>query len=251
LLHAPQLAGSVMTSAHTPLQAVVPAGQAQWPETHAAPTGHAMPHAPQLFGSWVVSTQPFGQLVSPIPQTQAVTGGAPKVWHIAPAPHTTPHEPQLELSLVRSTQAPPQVVGLSGGQPQTPEVQTPLTRQAMPHWPQSEELFERLWQPSGQVTVPEGQVQAGGIPVQTAPGAHFVPHAPQLAGSVMTSVQTELHWSGLAAGHAHAPLLHVAPWAHGIPHPPQLFVSVVGSMHVVEPLHTRHRSGVRARSGMA
>jgi hypothetical protein len=124
----PQLTGSVMVLEHTPLQFIVPFGQAQWPETQAAPIGHAMPHPPQLLGSLEVLTQPLGQLVRFAPQTQAVT--PPTVWQVEPVPQTLPHTPQLELSVVRSTHAPLQVVGLAVGQPQTPEVQTPPSMQA-------------------------------------------------------------------------------------------------------------------------
>ena len=56
-------------------------------------TGQTLPHAPQLSGSVVLSTQPLEQ------QSGVLT------------PHTLPHEPQLFLSPVVSLQALPQHVG--------------------------------------------------------------------------------------------------------------------------------------------
>lgn len=55
---APQWAGSLSRSAHTPSpQVVVPAAQPQTPPWH-SPLAQTLPHRPQLFGSAARSVQP-------------------------------------------------------------------------------------------------------------------------------------------------------------------------------------------------
>ena len=54
--HPPQFLGSVSTSTHTPLQALLSGPQAQCAPTQIAPAVHCLPHAPQLLGSTAVST---------------------------------------------------------------------------------------------------------------------------------------------------------------------------------------------------
>jgi hypothetical protein len=65
---------------------------------HTIPVPHAVPHAPQFFGSEVVSTQAFEQVVCPArqPQTPALQA--------CPLAQTLPHLPQLAGSVAVRTQ---------------------------------------------------------------------------------------------------------------------------------------------------
>jgi hypothetical protein len=76
------------------------------------------PHAPQFFGSALVSVHTFEQLVFPPqshPQTPAVQVASPPTG----GGQTTPQPPQLLISNAVLTQTPPQLVrgeqGLGGG----------------------------------------------------------------------------------------------------------------------------------------
>jgi hypothetical protein len=62
-------------------------------------------------------------------------------------------------------------------------------------------------------------------PLQTRPGGHTVPQAPQFEGSV--SVSTQVPAQAMAfEGQVHAPLTHWKPAAQRRPHPPQFRGSV-------------------------
>jgi hypothetical protein len=126
----PQLLASVATVVQVLPQTIWPAGQAvHWPETHEAPTAHALPHTPQFFASAERSAQPEGQVTSPTSHVQML------VLQFAPALQILPQSPQLALSLVMSEQTPLQSI-CPTGQAQTPEVQVEPTAQAFPHMPQ-------------------------------------------------------------------------------------------------------------------
>jgi hypothetical protein len=61
LPHAPQLAASELTLAHTEPQRVVLPGQAQVPPTHDCAAGHTRPQAPQLLRSVLLFTHAVPQ----------------------------------------------------------------------------------------------------------------------------------------------------------------------------------------------
>lgn len=104
---APQLFGSSMRSRHAPPQFVVATGDVGHEHVLVAQlayNGQRLPHVPQLFGSFVVSTQ-F------VPPKQIVPGDAhmhAPAEHVPALPHETPHAPQFAASLLVSTQRPPQ-----------------------------------------------------------------------------------------------------------------------------------------------
>ncbi len=238
LPQASQLSGSVCRLVQTPapavapLQSVSPFGQTHTPEMQEAPESQTLPQAPQLFVSVVVFTHPaVPHVVSPVPQTQAVTPAF--VWHVEPVPQTTPHAPQLKLSLVKLTQAaggPAHLFGSAAGQPQTPAAQVPPSAQAVPQVPQSVALVCRFSQPSVHMLVPVGQPHTPAV--HAAPAAHLLPHAPQFAGSVSVVVHTAPHRLGSPTGQLQAPAAQVAPTAQAVPHAPQLLLSVCVFVHV-------------------
>jgi hypothetical protein len=253
--HAPQLLGSVVSLTQAPWpapavpegQSVSPVGQTQWPEMHAAPWSQMKPHAPQLFGSFVVSTQPALHAVSPVLQTQA-GADPPGVAQMLPAGQTLPHVPQLKSSVRVLVHTPglfpllPQTVGLVGGQLQAPAAHMPPLGQTVPHALQSVTLVCRFWQPSGHAVVPVGHPQTPLVHTAPGPWGHFMPHWLQLAGSVLTLVQTFPQMLLIPVGHVHVPLMHDPPCGHALPHVPQLVSSV--SVSVQAPLQ---RSGVGAK----
>jgi hypothetical protein len=228
-----------MRSAQVPCieQSVCPCGHAQLPETHDAPLSQTLPQPPQLFGSFEVSTQPplFGQLLSPDPQTHAMT--PPTVWQEAPAPQTTPHAPQLKLSMLRLTQEETpfavHVVGAFAGQPHMLLVQTPPTAHALPHVPQLLGSLVRSKHPFAQAVF--GAWHTHMLFTHASPIGHTLLQVAQWAGSLAVLVQTEPQRLGIPAGQLQFPPLQVAPTAQGMLQPPQLFGSVSVSVHM--PLH--------------
>src|SRR5581483_5306573 len=94
--------------------------------------------------------------------------------------------------------------------------------------------------PAGSTVSPVG-AKAPSAPVDTkgthvlatqSPPAQVVPHAPQLAGSLVMSTQAEPQWVKPAAQvNPQEPPVQVADaWAggmHTVPHPPQLAMSVL------------------------
>jgi hypothetical protein len=72
LPHAPQLAGSALSSVHVPLQSVATIGHeaTQRPMMQACVPVHALPHAPQLAGSWRSETHAPAHRTEPAGQTQ-------------------------------------------------------------------------------------------------------------------------------------------------------------------------------------
>ena len=95
-------------STHTPLQSVVPEPHwaTQWLWEQVWPLWQTVPQAPQLAGSWVVSTQSPPHGVLPLAQVdrQALalqTSASAQAW---------PQLPQLAWSAPVSTQVPPQLV---------------------------------------------------------------------------------------------------------------------------------------------
>lgn len=66
---------------------------------------------------------------------------------------------------------------------------------------------------------------------QVNPGPHTLPHAPQLLGSTLLSVQAPPHTS-CPPGHWHVPPLQVWPVAQAVPQAPQLLASDEVLTHV-------------------
>jgi hypothetical protein len=113
----------VQPSVSHPSDRAVPAVQSEWlhdpcggaslvathlPDVQVSDVEQVLPHAPQLFGSLVVSTQlPVHRV--PVPHTQVL------LWHVAPDGQALPHMPQLLLSLVVSTQLVPHIVPMQVG----------------------------------------------------------------------------------------------------------------------------------------
>jgi hypothetical protein len=68
---------------------------------------------------------------------------------------------------------------------------------------------------------------------QSSPEAHWFEHPPQLAGSVLSSVQKawtpDPHAFGVAAGQPQVPCRHCWPAGHEVPQAPQLLASSVVS----------------------
>ena len=63
--------------------------------------------------------------------------------------------------------------------------------------------------------------------MQALPGGHVLPHAPQLSGLLLVSVQTPPQ----RAAHAvHTPLVHVCVARHALPQAPQLRGSLLVSV---------------------
>jgi hypothetical protein len=92
VVQAPQCAGSLVRSTHTPEQLVWPAGHAQTPALHTMPPLQTMPQPPQLFGSVVSLTHAPPQLVKL--EGQPADEHAPAV-QLPVGPQLLPHAPQL------------------------------------------------------------------------------------------------------------------------------------------------------------
>ena len=106
-------------------------GQAQTPLVQVAPTGHALPHMPQLVGSFCWLTQMPLQLFGVMPP-QAEHMPA---LHIAPTAQVLLQTPQLFVSVCRLTQALPQAVSPAPHW-QRPPAHVAPGGQTLPHMPQ-------------------------------------------------------------------------------------------------------------------
>jgi hypothetical protein len=142
-LQAPQLLGSVVTSAQKspmgPMQSCCGGMQvvAHTPLIQLEPGAHTWPHPPQLLGSLEISAHvgPMGPMQNCRPGMQAHT----PLTHAAPGKHTLPHAPQLVGSDDTSTQAAPHAI--VGGMQPPPPMQVPIWQIAVgghswPHMPQ-------------------------------------------------------------------------------------------------------------------
>ena len=109
-----QLAESVRRSTQAPLQVVSPAAQLSLhiPAEHTCGGTHALPQAPQLFGSDATDTQPAPQSPYPLAHTQA-----PLLHCSVGVLQTTPHVPQWAGLARTETQVPPHRA-VPAGQPQ-------------------------------------------------------------------------------------------------------------------------------------
>jgi hypothetical protein len=124
----------------------------QEPAWHAAPAGHTVPQAPQLFGSVAVSVQVPLQLVSP------ATGQLhPPSAQTSPAAHCTPQRPQLFGSVARSVQVPLQFTSPAVEQVQTPSAQMSPAGHTTPQAPQLFTSVARSVQTERAVAPPKQQ----------------------------------------------------------------------------------------------
>ena len=136
--HRPQFAGSVAVSTHFPLQIWFGIGQVHCPETQASPTGHLVPHLPQLDTSLSRLVQRPG-----LPHWVVPVGHWQKdPMHAPPAGQRWPHWLQLLASDVRSVHLlPHRAIGLE--QTHWPPVQAALAVHFAPQEPQLLELVLR------------------------------------------------------------------------------------------------------------
>jgi hypothetical protein len=125
-------------------------GQMHCPETQASPSGHLVPHAPQLAAS-------VSGFVQRPPHVMVADGHMQNdPTHIPPAGQRRPHWPQLPGSDVRSAHLLPHIVPVV--QTHWPPIQAELAVHLAPHEPQLLvlELRSTHWLP--QVTNPVGHV---------------------------------------------------------------------------------------------
>ncbi len=191
---APQLLLSSVSLTHAVPHFTSGAVHTQTLLMHVAPVGQALPQDPQLLLLSVVSKQ--------VVCLQSVS--VPGHLHSAPSQdvpegHFLPQVPQLFESIVTSVQdAPPP----ASGAPASPPHMMTLSPFVLSH------------------------MQAPLM--QSAPGGHFLPHEPQLFGSLdaLTHVWTPLMLHIVVAPvHAHMPVgsgSHPTPDGHAFPQAPQL-----------------------------
>ncbi len=241
------------------------------------PTGQTLPHAPQLNGSLVVFRQmgkgnPLsGQLVKGgVHGMPASLTGLVQVLLMqngCPAGQTLPHAPQLRGSLLVTVQKGIPLIGqlVVGGKHVMPASLTGLVQvllmqngcpagQTLPHAPQLNGLLVVSTQKGTPLI---GQLVKGGVHVMPAsltglvhvplmqngcPVGQTLPHAPQLRGSLLVTVQKGIPLIGqLVVGGKHVMpasltrLVHMLlmqnGWPDGqtLPHAPQLVGSLVVS----------------------
>ncbi len=103
------------------------------PALQYAPVVHFTPHAPQLLGSYFVSTHAVPHFVVPPAHTSV---HVPET-HVAPPVHVVPHAPQFFGSLTRSRHDPVQSVRPVGHVSlQVPKLHTSPAAHFFPHVPQ-------------------------------------------------------------------------------------------------------------------
>jgi hypothetical protein len=269
--HFPQLAGSVFVSLQPVGQHVSPGEHAgpvpqsaiavQTLDTHVSPTGHTLPHAPQLFGSVFVSMQPDAQHwsggVHAGPALHPIGARQKLSTHVLSGGHGMPQPPQLVGSVVVSLQPVVQhaSVPLQAGPPlhavvdmHLPPAHLSPDAHGIPQPPQLFGSVLVLLHPSlQQASMP---VQAGPplhpiidwhlLSTQVSVAAHAWPQLPQSLGSLVVSLHPSMqHASEPLQG---GPPLHVvvdwhllatqvSPGGQGIPQPPQSLLLLVVSSH--------------------
>jgi hypothetical protein len=218
----------------------------QCPSEHSgALAGHRLPQAPQfaLLDCKLthVPTPPLApaHCVSPAAQLQVPSTQEPAFGH------AVPHDPQFALLVDKSTQAnaPPRPAGHEVSPP-SPHPAThvppwqlvppPQRRPQAPQFALSEFGFTQV---VPHKRSPGAQPQAP--PAQLAPFAHWLPHAPQLRGSIVRSTHALAQFvSGAPASFAPQTSVHEPPEqtgvfvGHTLPHAPQLFGSLCVGMQV-------------------
>jgi hypothetical protein len=175
-----------------------------FPAEHCAGAGQPASHAPQLFGSFVTSTQALPQNALPVGQQFDCE-------QICPLGHCLPHAPQWSDVAVRSKQ------------PAEPPLSTSQRTMGPPP-------------PSG-TPASAGHEKShcdaahDGVPgtVPPAGGRHCFPHVPQLLRSLVRSKHPGVPWQttfGAVQLSWHCPALQICPVAHWCPHAPQFVQSV-------------------------
>jgi len=117
---------------------------------------------------------------------------------------------------------------MMGGAPHAhaPAAQILPPVQEIPHAPQLSVLVCVSTQLFTQLVSPVVQVAAHALLLQTgAAGAHFVGHAPQWSGSLVSSTQTPPQFVAVGEMHSQIALLQVKPAPQTLPHAPQLLGS--------------------------
>jgi hypothetical protein len=182
--------------------------------THVSVGAQTTPHIPQLFGSFVVSTQPDGQHdCAPVhagPLLHVFGCLHALFTQVSPGGHGIAQPPQLAGSLVVSAQP--------VEQHWSPPVQAPPPLQP---WPILQVLL-----------------------MHCMPIVQTTPHMPQLFGSVRVSLQPFMqHFSPpvqpIPPWHVFSHMLLMQAWfaPHVVPQPPQLFGSLVSSTQPSVPQH--------------
>jgi hypothetical protein len=167
--------------------------------------GHALPHVPQLFGSFCKSKQTLPP--PPPPPGQSEKPGAQQgppshaiVWHIpllqatVPPRHAWPHPPQWFGSVIKSAQFMPHRVAPIA-QVHMPPAQVPPVPQELPHPPQWFTSVMRLKHPVGGIEqkVSDEVLQVHCPAVHVAPDPHGLLHPPQWSLLVCVSTHTPAH----------------------------------------------------------
>jgi hypothetical protein len=101
--------GDTQFETHAPPTAVLPSGHAHWKKLQLAPTGQALPQAPQLDALVLRSKQPPLQLVVGAVQANEDAAMQVALEHISPAAQALPQAPQLDALEARFTHAPSQL----------------------------------------------------------------------------------------------------------------------------------------------
>lgn len=185
-----------------------------WLSSQTWPAPHARLHAPQFAGSVVVCTHLLLQLVLPVGHRHWL------LRHWPPGPHELPHAPQLLLSFWVKVHEPLHTVWAPKQEAwQLKPVQTWPAWHIVPQLPQFEESLrgtQRL--PQRMKPVPHWQMEFEHVPVP-----HELPHAAQLAGSLMVLLHKPLQVAKPVGQPCwHMPFEHAWPAAHVTPQPPQL-----------------------------
>lgn len=192
-----------------------------------------MPHAPQLLGSFVVSTHALEQSVRPLPHDVVHV----PVEHTCIDAHLFPQEPQLLGSPCVLVHTPPQRWPLLK-HTHWPIWQVVPPLQTMPQAPQLALSVCSSTQAAPHCVCPVVQLEVHLPLAQSWPGPQAVLHAPQLFVSVCVFVQVPLQ-SVCPPGQRHWLIVQLALVGHALPHDPQLALSVLVStqppLHCVRP----------------
>jgi hypothetical protein len=262
------LFGSNFVSVHTPEQSVSELGQPPVPQLlfRHVPDVHAIPHPPQLSGSFAAFTH--------APPPQLMSGAAHvhfAATQVVPPVQVIPQPPQLSASVCTSTHDPAQSASTPLQLVAHPLLsQTAPVGQALVHDPQcvgsffvSKQTPPHAVSPVGQLhaeltqlkpglhvrpqppqfwgsvvasthappqgTFPAGQVSTQPPALQILPAPQTIPQPPQFVGSVIVLVQTPAHTAS-PGSHAHVPARHVCALRQAAPHAPQFFSSAFVSM---------------------
>jgi hypothetical protein len=153
--------------------------------------------------------------------------------HTELGPHEFPHAPQLSESVDKFAQRGPPPASPPPPSPVEPsplEPSPPLLESDALSWAASTPASPPNPLPHGEY--PGAHESAHFEALQSCPAVHFVPHVPQLFGSVSTFTHNPLH-DICPVGHAtvHLPATHASPDPQPFPHTPQLPRSVCVSMH--------------------